>query len=155
MFEPLPALIRLRREQLGLTLDSLSALAGISRSRLAVLEKGDDNISLELLVKVANALGLKEIRIGGLEVRAATPEFNALLVAAEAIQAARKIIHQAANAGADLDRVAAPLSALLAPVLPPVTERDALHHFGEPPDASGVPRQTTPTPRRRTGGRRS
>jgi transcriptional regulator with XRE-family HTH domain len=155
MFEPLPALIRLRREQLGLTLDALSALAGVSRSRLAVLEKGDDNISLELLVKVANALGLKEIRIGGLEVRAATPEFSTLVAAAEAIQAARKIILQAASAGADLERAAAPVSALLAPVLPPVTERDALHHFGEPPDGSDVKLQTKPTPRRRAGGRRS
>jgi transcriptional regulator with XRE-family HTH domain len=39
MFEPLPALIRLSREQQKLTLDALSTLAGVSRSRLAALEK--------------------------------------------------------------------------------------------------------------------
>lgn len=117
MFEPLPALIRLSREQQKLTLDALSTLAGVSRSRLAALEKGDDNISLDLLVKLANALQLKELRIGGLRVTAATPDFNTLVAAAEAIHATQKIVDQATAAGNEIQRVSGPVSALLASVL--------------------------------------
>ncbi len=63
MFEPLSALIRLQREAQDLTIDELSRLAGVSRTRLISLENGVDNISLELLVKIANALQMTEIRI--------------------------------------------------------------------------------------------
>ena len=119
MFEPLPALIRLQREQQGLTLDALSALAGVSRSRLVALEKGDDNVSLDLLLKLTNALRMKEIRIGGLHVGAAPPDFRTLVAAAEAIQVARKIVEQATALGAELERVAGPVAELLAPVITP------------------------------------
>ena len=117
MFEPLPALMRLQRQQLGLTLDAASALAGVSRSRLAALEKGDDNISLDLLVKLANAYRMTELRIGGLRVEGATPDFRTLVAAAEALQTAQKIVEQAAELGAELKRVAAPVAELLAPVI--------------------------------------
>ena len=117
MFEPLPALIRLQREAQGLTIDALSALAGVSRTRLIALEKGTDNISLELLVKIANALQMTELRIGGLRVVAADPDFHALVAAAEAIQATRKIVDQTLAARDELDRVAGPVSKLLAPVI--------------------------------------
>ena len=117
MFEPLPALIRLQRQAQGLTIDALSALAGVSRTRLMALEKGDDNISLELLVKIANALRMTELRIGGLRVEGTTPDFNALVAAAEAIQEARRIIDDAAGARDNLDRVAGPVSALLSAVI--------------------------------------
>ena len=117
MFEPLSALVRLRREELGLSLDALSALSRVSRTRLVALEKGDDNISLELLVKIANALRMTELRIGGLRVEGTTPDFNALVAAAEAIQEARRIVDDAAGARDNLDRVAGPVSALLSPVI--------------------------------------
>ena len=117
MFEPLPTLIRLQREALGLTIDALSALAGVSRTRLITLEKGDDNISLELLVKVANALQMSELRIGGLRVTAATQNFKEKAVAAEAIEVARKVAQQAAGALAEIDRVAGPVYEALAPVI--------------------------------------
>jgi len=117
MFEPLPALIRLQREAQGLTIDALSALAGVSRTRLIALEKGTDNISLELLVKIANALQMTELRIGGLRVVAAEPDFKALVAAAEAIHAMRKIMDQALSTRDELERVAGPVSKLLAPVI--------------------------------------
>lgn len=124
MFEPLSALVRLRRSQLGLSLDALSALSGVSRTRLVTLEKGDDNISLDLLLKVANAMKITELQIGGLHVEPAAPELHALVAAAEAIQAARRVIAEAAAAAKDLERVAAPVYELLAPILPPSGTRD-------------------------------
>ena len=117
MFEPLPALIRQQRQAQGLTIDKLSALAGVSRTRLIALEKGQDNISLELLVKIANALGMQELRIGGLLVRGTTPEFNAVVAAAEAIDVARRLIVHAAGASEELDRLTAPVSELLSSVI--------------------------------------
>jgi transcriptional regulator with XRE-family HTH domain len=117
MFEPLPSLIRLQREAQGLTIDALSALAGVSRTRLIALEQGNDNISLELLVKIANALRITELRIGRLRMTPTTPDFDALVAAAEAIQTARKIVEQAAGGKEDLDRVEGPVAALLAPVI--------------------------------------
>lgn len=131
MFEPLPALMRLQRQQLGLTLDAASALAGVSRSRLAALEKGDDNISLELLVKLANAYGMTDIRIGGLRVGAATSDFRMLVAAAEALQAVDRIVEQTAAVGAELKRVAGPVAELLAPVI-------------KAPPSSGQPAASTP-----------
>lgn len=147
MFEPLPALIRLQRQAQGLSIDALSALAGVSRTRLIALEKGEDNISLELLVKIANALRMKEIRIGGLRVEAATPEFNAAVAAAEAIQTARKVVEQAAGARAELDRVSGPVLDLLAPV---ITRAEPL--AGSSPEASPIG-DVKPQPKRRAGGR--
>lgn len=117
MFEPLPSLIRLQREAQGLTIDALSALAGVSRTRLIALEQGNDNISLELLVKIANALRITELRIGGLRMVPTTPDFNALVAAAEAMKTARQIVEQAAAGKDDLDRVEGPVSALLTPVI--------------------------------------
>jgi transcriptional regulator with XRE-family HTH domain len=117
MFEPLPSLIRLQREAQGLTIDALCALAGVSRTRLIALEQGNDNISLELLVKIANALGITELRIGRLRMTPTTPDFDALVAAAEAIQTARKIVEQAAGGKEELDRVEGPVAALLAPVI--------------------------------------
>lgn len=128
MFEPLPALMRLQRQQLGLSLDAASALAGVSRSRLAALEKGDDNISLDLLVKLANAYRMTEIRIGGLRVAGATSDFRMLVAAAEALQAAGKLVEQAEALGAELKRVAGPVAELLAPVITP--SADEAHPAG-------------------------
>ena len=118
MFEPLPALMRLRRQQLRLSLDAASALAGVSRSRLAAFETGDQNISLDLLVKLANAYGMTELRIGGLRIEGASPDFQTLVVAAEVFAAAEKIVEQATALGEELKRLSGPMAALLAPVLP-------------------------------------
>ena len=122
MFEPLPTLIRMERERQGLTQDALAKLAKISRSRLASLEKGDDNLSLKLLVKVANTLSISELRIGGLHVQAAPPELTVLLAAADAIETARKIVDQAHASRAELDRVSASISTALDRVLTPIAD---------------------------------
>jgi transcriptional regulator with XRE-family HTH domain len=122
MFEPLPTLIRMERERQGLTQDALAKLAKISRSRLASLEKGDDNLSLKLLLKVANTLRLTELRIGGLHVVAAPPELTVLLAAADAIETARKVVDHATTSRGDLERVSATVSALLDRVLTPVAD---------------------------------
>ncbi len=122
MFEPFPALIRLQREQLGLTLDSLSALSGVSRSRIAALEKGDDNVTLDLLVKLANALRIKVIPIGGLRIEGATPDVNTVVAAAEAVRVASQIIDHAIESRAELQRVSGPVSGLLAQVLAPADQ---------------------------------
>lgn len=122
MFEPLPTLIRLERERQKLTQDALAKLAKISRSRLASLEKGDDNISLKLLLKVANTLGMRELRVGGLRIQAATPELAVLVFAAEAITTARKVVQQATASGDDLERTAEPVFALLDRYLQPIPD---------------------------------
>lgn len=119
MFEPFPALIRLQREELGLSLDALSALSGVSRSRIAALEKGDDNVTLDLLVKLANALRIKVVPIGGLRIEGATPEVHAVVAAAEAIRTAERIIDQAVESRAELQRLTGPVSELLKNVLAP------------------------------------
>lgn len=126
MFEPLPSLIRLHREKEGLTIDALSALAGVSRTRLIALEKGNDNVSLDILVKIANALMISELQIGGLRLVAATPDVRQAVAAADAIHAARtvveqceKALEQAVTARAELDRGTDPVAALIASALAP------------------------------------
>ena len=113
MFEPLPALVRQQRLRQGLTIDGLAALAGVSRSRLIALEKGRQNVSLELVVKIANALHMKELHVCGLLVSRTTPEFNVMVAAAEAIQAAESVVDRAAEARKELARVTGRVSALL------------------------------------------
>lgn len=167
MFEPLPTLIRMERERQGLTQEALARQAKISRSRLASLEKGDDNVSLKLLFKVANTLGISNLRTGGLQIEAASPELAILLAAADAIETARKIVDQAQASRADLDRVSATVSAMLERVLTPVpdvgiaraAERLAAsgHTQRELAESSDVPRRAarTKAPSKATGRRRA
>ena len=116
MFEPLPALIRLQRESLGLTIDALATLADVSRTRLIALESGNDNVTLETLVKLANALGMTELRIGGLRVTAATQEFKDGVAAAEALQTLRRIGEEATR---EYERLSTPVAGMVAPVVKP------------------------------------
>ena len=55
--------IRRLRVRLGLTQEELSGLAGIARSHLAALEKGEKTVRLDTLWRIAEAL---EIRPGEL-----------------------------------------------------------------------------------------
>jgi transcriptional regulator with XRE-family HTH domain len=50
--------IRAERERAGLSLAQLSALSGISKAHLVRLEKGAGNPSLEILGRIAEALGV-------------------------------------------------------------------------------------------------
>jgi transcriptional regulator with XRE-family HTH domain len=122
VFDPMPALIRLERERQGLTQEALAKLAKVSRSRLSSLENGDGNLSLKLLIKVANTLGLTHIRVGGLHVEASPPELTIVLAAVDAIEAARKVVDQATASRADLERASATVSALLARVMAPAPD---------------------------------
>ena len=47
------------RVQKGLTQENLSGLAGIARSHLAALEKGEKTVKLDTLWRIANALGIR------------------------------------------------------------------------------------------------
>ena len=116
MFEPLPALIRMERERQGLTQEVLAKLANISRSRLAAVEKGDDNVSLKTLLKVANTLKMSHLQIGGLHIEAAPPDAAVLLAAADALETARKALDYTSEMRADLDRAYASVSSQLARV---------------------------------------
>ena len=136
MFEPLPALLRMERERQGLTQDVLAKLANISRSRLAAVEKGDDNVSLKTLLKVANTLKMTHLQIGGLHIEAAPPDVAVLLAAADALETARKALDYAEEMRADLDRAYLSVSAQLARVT-----RSAAPVRGkrtDKPDASAV-----------------
>lgn len=50
--------IRKRRELLGLLQPRLAAIAGVSRRTLQLIEGGKANPSLEILLKIADPLGL-------------------------------------------------------------------------------------------------
>jgi len=113
MFEPLPALIRLERERQNLTQEKLARLAKVSRTWIVQLEKGEGNISLGLLMKVANALGMTDLRIGALHLHDSAPELTVVVAAANALDTALKVIDQAAAAQADLQRASVEMSALL------------------------------------------
>jgi transcriptional regulator with XRE-family HTH domain len=118
MFEPLGSQIRVRREQLGLTIDGLAVGAKVSRSRLIALEKGDDNVTLDLLVRIANALGMTEFHIGGLRVVAATPEFTTAMATGEAMHDAMKALDEAVRARDEFKRAMGPVAEMLASVFP-------------------------------------
>ena len=45
------------RQQAGLTQTELAALAGMSASKISVIEKSDKNITFATAVRIANALG--------------------------------------------------------------------------------------------------
>jgi transcriptional regulator with XRE-family HTH domain len=50
--------IRKIREQRGLSQEELGALAGLHRAYIGQIERGEKNIGLKNLEKIANALGL-------------------------------------------------------------------------------------------------
>ena len=122
MFEPLPALIRFERERQGLTQEALAKLANISRSRLIAVEKGDDNLSFQLLLKVTNALRMKRLYVGNMYIEAAPPDLTVMLAALEALEVARKIVNQANASTDDLERVSSTMKALFT------------HHMGPAPE---------------------
>ncbi len=51
-------LIRKRREILGLLQPQLSAISGISRRTIQLVELGKANPSIDTIIKIANPLGL-------------------------------------------------------------------------------------------------
>ena len=53
---PLGASIRTRRNELGLSQEALADTAGIDRSHMGKIERGERNVTLLNLCRVANAL---------------------------------------------------------------------------------------------------
>ena len=93
MLEPLPAIIRMAREQQNLTPAALARKSGVSRRTIGDLENGRINISVGLLVKLARALQLSDLQIGDLRMRAAPPEFEPLRRMQHEIVMARQALH--------------------------------------------------------------
>jgi len=122
MFEPMPSMIRRERERQELTLEELSNMSNVSRSRLSAFERGEENVSLEFVVKVANALGMKKLRVGGMEIEGAPADLAVLIAASDALEMARRIIDSAASSRDELDRMSAKVSALLDRTLTPVPD---------------------------------
>lgn len=48
-----------RRQELGLSLRDVERLSGIDNSNLSSMEKGQRNLSLDSLIKLTTALGLR------------------------------------------------------------------------------------------------
>jgi transcriptional regulator with XRE-family HTH domain len=123
MFEPLGEVIRLRRKQLGLTLDRVATLAKVSRRQLALLENGR-NVSLLFLTKIANVLEMSELPVGHLRVFSAQPELASLIRAAEAVHDLRQASDTWRNAAATITLSGAALDQLVtrAVASPPATK---------------------------------
>jgi transcriptional regulator with XRE-family HTH domain len=149
-------------------------MAGVSRGQLIALENGE-NISLTFLIKIAKALELTELRIGDLNLRPSPPDLTMLIVAGNAISAARRVVDQATAVSDELASASVSVSALIDRALKPVPEtgveqaverlastpvekqattRRALRNLAETPDAvvrSARPKSGTvkPAARRR------
>lgn len=126
MFEPLGAVIRLRRKQLNLTQEKLARMAKVSRRQLALLEDGH-NISLLFLTKVCNVLEISEVPVGHLRVFSAPSELGELIRAAEAVQDLKQAAETWREAAATIDRSGTALEELVAraAIAPPLTKEAA------------------------------
>ena len=113
MFEPLPMQIREARESQGLSQLALANSAGVSRTAIVQLEKGEDNVSLGVLLKVARALSLSRLYVQELSVDAPPPDLSVLLAAREAIAAAEEVADHAIASRERLRHHAEVVSSLL------------------------------------------
>ncbi|HEU4886733.1 MAG TPA: helix-turn-helix transcriptional regulator [Thermoanaerobaculia bacterium] len=113
MFEPFSDLVRLRRKQLNLTQEKLAKLAKVSRRQLFLLESGR-NVSLLFMTKIADALGITEIPMGGLNTPTAPPTLDPLVRAAEAVQTLKQAGDTWRGAAETIDATAATLDDLIA-----------------------------------------
>lgn len=113
MFEPFSDLVRLRRKQLNLTQEKLAKLAKVSRRQLFLLESGR-NVSLLFMTKIADALGITEIPVGGLNTPVGPPTLDPLVRAAEAVQTLKQAGDAWKGAADTIDATAATLNQLIA-----------------------------------------
>lgn len=51
-------LLKMRREQAGLSLSDLASASGVSRGYLHLLERGDNNPTIDVVQKLADGLGM-------------------------------------------------------------------------------------------------
>ena len=61
--------VRTLRHQQGLTLDALAERSGVSRAMLSKIERGENNPTLVVVVKVALGLGIRTSQLIGVEER--------------------------------------------------------------------------------------
>jgi transcriptional regulator with XRE-family HTH domain len=123
MFEPLGEVIRLRRKQLGFTVEKVARMAKVSRRQLALLENGR-NVSLLFLTKIANVLEISELPVGHLRVFSAPAELGSLIRTAEAVHDLRQAGDTWRNATATIALSGAALDQLVTSTVagPPVTK---------------------------------
>jgi transcriptional regulator with XRE-family HTH domain len=65
--------VRTARKQLKLTQDEAAELAGVSRRYYLEIEHGRANVSVELLQRVANALGVRDLQLGDMRAHFGAP----------------------------------------------------------------------------------
>jgi len=125
MFEPLPQLLRARREALGLSQGELARRAGVGRAQYALLEAGRANVTLGFLVKVARVLGITSVQVDELSFVGGAPDLKALMEAQEAVDRARRLVERFSASSAELDDVSESIRRLIAgPVTAPAADHD-------------------------------
>jgi transcriptional regulator with XRE-family HTH domain len=60
------AAIRAKRKEQGISQEALASMSGVERSNMGKIERGENNLSLLNLVRVADALGCKGSEILGM-----------------------------------------------------------------------------------------
>jgi transcriptional regulator with XRE-family HTH domain len=130
MFESLGNLLRLRRQERNLSQERLAEMASISRGQLALMEKGE-NVSLQFLVRVANALELSELPIDGLRLREAPPQLEAIVLAAAAVTTIRRQLAEVAGHDEKLGDAEKMLGTLIDRALLPIGSTRAITEAAE------------------------
>lgn len=116
MFEPLGEVIRLRRLQLGLTMDKVAKAAKVSRRQLSLLEDGR-NVSLLFLMKIAKVLEIKELPIGDLRLLGTQPEVQTIVHAADVLQRVKQTLPGLETAVGQIREASASLEQMLDEIL--------------------------------------
>lgn len=97
MFEPLPGIVRLRREQRNMTQAQLAEKAGVNRGQLIAFEKGEQNVTLQTLLKIARALEMRELPLAELYLGPSLPDLTMLVQAVDAVANARRAVTELAE----------------------------------------------------------
>ncbi|HYC91867.1 MAG TPA: helix-turn-helix domain-containing protein [Thermoanaerobaculia bacterium] len=130
MFEPLGDVIRLRRLQRNLTQERLAKMAGVSRRQLSLLEDGR-NVSLLFLTKIAAALELTELPVGGLRLRSSQPELATIVRAADVLERLKQSLPTWISAAGEITSAAASLDEMLGRALAAGVSVREIEHAAE------------------------
>lgn len=91
-----------RRLELGLTQEEVAQSADVSRRHLAQIEAGN-NFGVEILIRLARVLRMKEIKLVDLSLTFAEVDAGVAIEALVLIDRARETMHLAVGASSDLD----------------------------------------------------
>src|SRR5215218_1275715 len=97
MFEPLPDLVRQRREQLGFSQRKVAQLADVGLTHYALFENGRANVSVAFLLKVARILGMAHLQVEDLSLAGSSSDVTVLVRAQQTVEKARHIIANVAE----------------------------------------------------------